>query len=152
MSLHHYQCRYSALCVSVALLLIVSGCWSSAANKSSQNSDAEAFQIVQQCFVDYVKQNGRPPSSPEDLVPLLKEAGVNPLELVETLGGGDDVVVLWGVMPDPRLAEPIVMGYQKESTDGKRLVITSKGVSTMTDDEFYSAHFPPGHRAPPRSN
>ena len=137
------------LALSVCFLLVAQGCSSGPPEPDSvQGEHFESFSVIAQCYTDYTMQNGRAPSSPNDLLPLLRQAGVDPVELLESLDGGNDVVVLWGAIPDMKSPEPVVMGYQTSSTNGQRLVITSMGVVTMPDEEFYSAPFPPGHMAP----
>ncbi|MCH2182994.1 MAG: hypothetical protein MK108_13405 [Mariniblastus sp.] len=134
--------------VAAALLILVSGCSKTAETDSAEGRELASFDNVQQAYFDYAQQNGRAPSSEQDLVPLLVQAGINPQKLLDSLGGPENVVVFWGVKLNPNSAEPIVLGYQKKSNNGRRLVMTSKGVKKMTDDEFYSATFPPGHQAP----
>lgn len=134
--------------LTVCLLMVVQGCSGPPEPDSAQGEHFESFAVISQCYTDYTMQHGRAPSSEKDLLPLLRQAGVDPAELLESLGGGADVVVLWGAMPDMQSPEPVVMGYETSSTNGQRLVITSMGVVTMPDEEFYSAPFPPGHKAP----
>ncbi len=135
--------------LSVCLLLVAQGCSSGPPEPDpAQAAKFDSFRVIAQCYEGYTIQNGRAPSSEKDLLPLLRKAGVDPRELLESVGGGADVVVLWGAVPDMKSPEPVVMGYQTSSTNGQRLVITSMGVVTMPDEEFYSAPFPRGHKAP----
>jgi hypothetical protein len=108
----------------------------------------ESFGEVQQAYSAYAQENGRAPSSEQDLIPLLQRAGINPAKLLQSLGGAENVVVFWGVKLNPSSTEPIVLGYQKKSTNGLRLVMTNKGVMKMNDEEFYASQFPPGHQPP----
>ena len=136
--------------VVIALLIVITGCSKTPEMDPVQGEHFESFASVQQSYLDYAQQNNRAPASEQDLIPLLVQAGINPQELLDSLGGPDNVVVFWGVRIDMQSAAPVVLGYQKNSTNGTRLVMTSMGVMNMTDDEFYSAQFPAGHQAPAR--
>ncbi len=143
-----FMTRYFVIGLFSLLWAVCQGCSGPPEPDPAQGEHFESFSVIAQCYMDYTMQNGRAPSSEKDLLPLLRQAGVDPLELVESLGGGADAVVLWGAIPDMQSPEPVVMGYQTSSTNGQRMVITSMGVFAMPDEEFYSASFPPGHQAP----
>lgn len=131
-----------------ALSSLQPGCSGTPSAESAARETMQSFGEVQQAYSAYAQENGRAPSSEQDLIPLLQRAGINPAKLLQSLGGAENVVVFWGVKLTTNSTEPIVLGYQKKSTNGFRLVMTNKGVMKMSDEEFYASLFPPGHQPP----
>jgi hypothetical protein len=103
-----------------------------------------------------------PPRNKDELAPFLKrepDAGdpdkpVSEIDLDELFRSptdGQDYVILWGAdfrdLGLSRRKMP-VLGYEKESKDGKRLVAQGRYVHIVTDEQLADLPFPPGFRAP----
>lgn len=114
----------------------------------SQDDAFGKLMAIQECYLQYSNQHQKGPSSLDELMPLLAEAGHNTDDLLKSTQDGS-LVVFWDFkIHQPQSTEPVIVGYQTSSRGGNRMVMTSMGVSFMPDEEFYSAPFPPGHQAP----
>ena len=135
-----------------SLLGVVSqGCSSPPVMSESQDDAFGKMMAIQECYLQHSMQNGRAPTSIEDLQTTLSEAGYDKNEILKSSRDGSELTVHWGVMPDVQTTEPVVIGYEGNSQEGRRVVMTSTGVWLMTDDEFYASSFPPGHQPPART-
>ena len=142
--------RYFIIGLFSLLGVVSQGCSSPPVMSESQDDAFAKLMAIQECYLEHSMQNGRGPASIEDLQTALSEAGYDTNEILKSSRDGSELTVHWGVMPDFQTAEAVVIGYEGNSQEGQRVVMTSAGVWLMTDEEFYSAPFPPGHKAPPK--
>lgn len=100
-----------------------------------------------------VAARGRPPRNAADLARDL-QAGpdqTNPSDLLRSPNDNQEYVIVWGV-DFRKLAMQrggnvdVVLAYERVGKDGKRLVLKPPAlVSSLTEEEFRAAAFPPGH-------
>jgi hypothetical protein len=106
--------------------------------------------VIGEAYFKHIQEKKKPPQKPQDLAPYLpKEKTV---EQWLKSPDGSEYVIIWGTNPRQgelgSLESPLVIGYQKESSDGTRAVFTANGSVTMSDEEFAKATFPKGHQPP----
>jgi hypothetical protein len=101
-------------------------------------------------YLQFTMKRQQPPAGPDDLKPLLKEAGCDPEKVFVSDRDNQPLVICWGV--DIRVlsgsAKSVpVLGYEKQGLNGSRYVLTQMQglVQLMSDKEFRAASFPPGH-------
>ena len=58
---------------------------------------------------------------------------------------GEEFVFVWGTELNRRSATPVVIGYESAGKDGKRMVFTTMGTMTLSQEEFSASEFPAGH-------
>ena len=135
-----------ALC---SLFVVAIAACSGSPKMDEARGDAQTQMMgVYSCYMQYTNKNRKAPGSIEDLQPLLSSSGLDTSNILVSPRDGSELVVLWGVKPDVRSAEPVVFGYESQSHDGKRVAMTSMGVWVMSDEDFMNARFPAGHQAP----
>jgi len=104
----------------------------------------------------------RPPKNKEELLPFLKPpanpdnpdaATLKPEDILRSPADGEEFVIHWGIDirslnmgGDP--AKLPVLAYEKNSHNGKRLVLQGRTVTEVTDEQFSELPFPRGHNPP----
>jgi hypothetical protein len=97
---------------------------------------------------DATSRLGHAPRNLDELMPSLRGEGDPDVLLVSPVDGLPYAIV-FGV--DARMTGTgTVLAYEQSATNGKRNVLTTTGVVQLTDAEFASAEFPPGHRSTAR--
>ena len=140
--------RYFVIGLFSLLWAVCQGCSSPTVMSESQDDAFGKMMAIQECYQQYSHQYQKGPSSIDDLMPLLTEAGHDTDELLKSTQDGSLLVVWDFKISQTQSTEPIVLGYEANSQQGSRIVMTSMGVYAMLDEEFYSAPLPPGHQAP----
>ena len=136
------------------LLLLVTGCTGSPREVNvAIDKTQESLLHIGHAYSRYLDSAKRPPTSAEQLKPYLKEFG-NPDELFRSTRDGEPFVICWGVdlSAPPAWAAPgstPVIAYEKRGSEGQRYVLTTMGnAMLLTDADFSTASFPPGHKRP----
>lgn len=134
---------------SVALLVLATGCSSPTASNPESGEVYQHLSAIQRCYLNFANTRNRAPASPEDLGPALRAIGYNADDVLRSPRDGRDFVIFWNTTPDYRLSGPLVLGYEATRHEGRRMVMTTMGVSEMEEAAFQAALFPPGQAAPP---
>ena len=115
----------------VLLGLLLAGC--SPAVRVVDQGEVDNLRRVAAAYLRAANRKGRPPSGPADLKPFLPGEDVE--RLLVSANDGQPYVILWGTDPRPGRggASPHVIGYEKVSRKGSRLVFLDMGVVSMTD-------------------
>jgi hypothetical protein len=90
-------------------------------------------------------KRGKPPAGPDDIEAFLP-AGVSVDDALRSPRDGQPFVVLWGA--DHRKGmdvKPLVIAYEPQGKDGRRMVFTAMVVFAMSEAGFKEARFPAGH-------
>jgi hypothetical protein len=132
----------------LCFFLTTTGCETPPASSEQQGDVYGQMNSIQSCYLQYVMQRKRAPKSPDDLLPLLKQAGLTGPDVFRSSRDGEDFVIFWGVKPNFQSGDNTVIGHEASGSDDQWVVMTSMGVVTMSDAEFKSAKFPTGHSAP----
>ena len=143
-----FTTRYFIIGLFSLLGVVSQGCSGPPVMSESQDDAFGKMMAIQECYQQYSHQYQKGPGSLDDLMRLLSEAGHNTDDLLKSTQDGSLVVVWNFKIPQVQSTEPIVLGYEANSHDGSRIVMTSMGVYPMLNEEFFSAPFPPGHQAP----
>lgn len=111
----------------------------------TESKSQEALRAVAAAYNAALAKRGKPPAGPDDIVPFLPK-GVSPEDALRSPQDDQPFVIIWGA--DPRKGmdvNPLVIGYEAQGKNGRRMVFTAMGVFTMTDARFKEARFPEGH-------
>ena len=111
----------------------------------TETRSQEALRTIAAAYGAAIAKRGKPPAGPDDIKPFLP-AGVSVDDALRSPRDGQPFVVLWGA--DPRTgmdAKPLVIAYEPQGKDGRRMVFTAMGVFAMSDAGFREARFPEGH-------
>jgi hypothetical protein len=116
------------------------------------NPTEERLSRIGRAYVTSTYRIGHAPASfqdiKQDLGPDVSE------DLLVSPRDGENFVILWGIdynkiRPPSRDNPFVVGGYEKNGANGTRYVLCfPMGVTSMTDEQFQKANFPPGHKAP----
>ncbi len=129
-------------------LLLTTGCEAPPVSDKKQGDVYGQLNSIQSCYLQYLMQRRKAPKSPDDLAPLLKQAGLTGPDMFRSSRDGSDFVIFWGVKPNLQGGDIIVLGHEASGVGDQWVVMTSMGVVTMSSSEFQSATFPAGHSAP----
>ena len=136
--------------LSFAFCIICCGCSSGPVADETQGDSFNQLSTIQQCYFEYSRANGKPPESKEDLAKLLEKNGQDVSTVFVSKRNNQEFVIIWNT--PPKEDGPLqVIGYESTSIDNQRMVMTSMGTMTMSDEDFDSANFPPGHLPPASS-
>jgi hypothetical protein len=125
------------------------GCGSGPVEKLRDPS-VQRIKAISRAYLEATQDLNRPPLNLEELTPFLKKYG-EPSEILRSPHDGQEYTILYGVdfreIHERGTTFPVLI-YETQGTDGKRYVGGLREVKRMTDEEFKSATFPPGHKAP----
>ena len=147
-AVHRKQFVHGAFLCFTALLTTCSGC-SGEKDEASQEKDRETtinLDAIQAAYEAASDKYRRPPRDRAELEKFLADGvGAN---VFRSPRDEHDFVIAWGadLRHLERQAEPVVIAYEKDGSNGERFVLTSMGTFRMTDEEFAAAKFPPGHK------
>lgn len=111
----------------------------------TETRSQEALRVIAAAYTAAITKRGKPPAGPDDIKPFLP-AGVSVEDALRSPRDGQPFVVLWGA--DPRKGmdvKPLVIAYEPQGKDGRRMVFTAMGVFAMSEAGFKEARFPEGH-------
>lgn len=131
--------------VGVLLLIALAALDGCSGTTQSPTSDPGPLNELSAAYRQATAQLNRPPKSADELQPHLAQ-GKDVNNLLTSPNDGQPYVILWGT--DIRTGmdlKPLVVGYEKQGTNGARFVFTVMGVMLMGPEEFKEANFPPGH-------
>jgi hypothetical protein len=132
----------------------VAACRSSTKPVEAKVDEARVhLQTIAAAYEFAVQRNGRPPQNLDELRPFLQDRQQpgKTLDVLRSPNDGENYVIIWGVdyrelatqVPNPY----VVLAYEKSGKAGKRYVLVRPNfVTVMTDAEFRTAPFPPGHQ------
>ncbi len=141
------------------LLLLASAHGCSTAAGPTHVAEGDSTKNLQQIGAAYSQaafKLGRPPATVDDLKEFLNNSPGNPdpATVLKSPDDNENYVIVWGV--DFReLAKSsgnvdVVLAYEQRGTGGKRHVLKPPSiVVVMTDEQFKTARFPPGHQPAP---
>jgi len=135
---------YFVSSISVAGLLICTGCSNGPEADVAQGNSFGQLNAIQQSYFEFFSSKNTPPKSKDDLAPILKKNGHDVGSIFVSERDNEEFVMIWDVDPT-NVDQQRVLGYEATSVDGSRLVFTNFGVMSMSDEEFSSATFPSGH-------
>lgn len=139
----------AVLChLSVCCFLMTIGCEAPPVSDEQQGDVFGQLNSIQACYLQYSMQYRKAPKSPDDLTPLLKQAGLTGPDVFRSSRDGLDFVIFWGVKPDLQGGDNVVLGHEASGVDDQWVVMTTMGVVAMSAAEFQNAKFPSGHSAP----
>jgi len=124
------------------------GCEAPPVSDKQQGDVFGQLNSIQSCYLQYSMQYNKAPASPDDLAPLLEQAGLTGPDVFRSSRDGTDFVIFWGVKPDLQSGGNVVLGHEASGLDDQWVVMTSMGVVAMSASEFQDAEFPSGHVAP----
>ena len=130
---------------SLSFILAITGC----SDKPRVTEVPQAYKnlmIIRDAYFKATDKLQRPPANREELLPYLKESG-DPDEILKSANDGEEFVILYGVNYRTVQLQPVTV-YEKKGRNGKRLVLRTKVIFTMNDEELKQAPFPPGQSAP----
>lgn len=111
----------------------------------TESKSQEALRAVATAYNAALAKRGKPPAGPDDIVPFLPK-GTSLEDALRSPQDNQPFVIIWGA--DPRKGmdvNPLVIGYEAQGKNGRRMVFTAMGVFTMTESRFKEARFPEGH-------
>jgi hypothetical protein len=135
--------RTSFIILGVGLLLMASACRSKP-EKAMQESSRN-LRLILAAYSKAAQELSRPPSSVQDILPYLQEAGETD-EILRSPDDGEPYVILWGA--DSSANPAVVLAYEKHGKNGRRYVLWGHVVWSLRDEEFKAKPFPPGHSPP----
>jgi hypothetical protein len=135
------------LAIALALLPLA-GCTKPVSREDEQTNDlnniARAYGII-------VNDSHRPPRGVEELKTLLSglhkaDMVPDPEEIFVSSRDGQPYVIIYGANLGT-VSSPEILAYEKKGADGKRYVLLmSRDVRQLTDQEFKQARFANGHK------
>lgn len=134
-----------------ALAAILTACLAAGCGRKIQVTDEtesksqEALRAVATAYNAALSKRGKPPAGPDDVAPFLPK-GMSLDDALRSPQDNQPFVIIWGT--DPRKGmdvNPLVIGYEAQGKNGRRMVFTAMGVFSMTDSRFKEARFPEGH-------
>jgi hypothetical protein len=135
--------------------LIGLGCGGSLpqAEKHEANASYQHLQIIRSAYLRAISELGRPPQNEQELIPYIRYKGEGgPETVLRSPTDGLPYKILWGVAQED-IIQPgergyPVLAYEQQGKDGIRLVLESKTITQMTEEQLKNAPFPPGHQPP----
>lgn len=113
---------------------------------TQEGHDSGPLTSLSKAYLKATQGLNRPPKSPDELAKFL-DPGVSVESLLKSPADGQPYVILWGT--DARTGmelKPLVVGYEAQGKNGNRFVFTAMGVMFMSNEDFKTANFPPGHK------
>lgn len=107
------------------------------------------FQKIGAAYNKAYQTNRKPPTSPNDLKPFLKDVGAGGADALVSPKDGKPVVIVPGVAMDATPEEGVrsIVAYEQTGVNGQRMMVDVRGmVHTVTDKEFAEIKFPGGHK------
>ena len=111
----------------------------------TESRSQEALRTIAAAYNACIAKRGKPPAGPDEIVPFLPK-DTSPNDALRSPQDDQPFVIIWGT--DPRKGmdvNPLVIGYEAQGKNGRRMVFTAMGVFSMTDSRFKEARFPEGH-------
>lgn len=137
-------------------LAFLHGCGSSGSATVDEDKSSENLKRIGAAYSQAALQLGRPPRDANDLSAAIKNSPdkPNPADILRSPADNENYVIVYGVdfraLAMKRGNVDVVIAYEKVGVDGKRLCLKPPAqVVVMTDEEFKSADFPPGHQPAP---
>lgn len=123
--------------------------------KQEANESYQHLKIIGAAYMHAISDLGHPPANVQELLPYIKYKGEGgPTAALRSPNDGQEYKILWGVpmedlqQPDENGQYP-VLAYEPQGKDGVHMVLVgSRYVKPMTDEQLQKASFPPGHKAP----
>lgn len=118
-----------------------------------ENKFEQQLQRIGAAYSQASVKLGRPPSGPEEIMEFLQITGGPPAaEILRSPHDGEDYVIVWNVdfrqlaMSGANVND-VIIAYEKRGKNGTRYVMKPPShVTQLSDLEFKSAKFPPGHQ------
>ncbi|MFM9067863.1 MAG: hypothetical protein ACKOUR_11115 [Planctomycetota bacterium] len=148
-----YQQPLFAAFILVILSVVLVGCGPAKPVVFPENKFEQQLQRIGAAYSQASVKLGRPPSGPEELMEFLQvTGGPSAAETLRSPHDGEDYVIVWNVdfrqlaMSGANVND-VIIAYEKRGKNGTRYVMKPPShVTQISDLEFKSAKFPPGHQ------
>jgi hypothetical protein len=115
-------------------------------NSAPVPSDPSMMRGVISTYRTAASMLGKPPASMDDLKQVLAPLSDDPGQYLRSKRDGQDFVIVWGLNLDT-LPPDVVVAYEQNGVDGKRMVVMPRGdVREVTSEEFAKLKFPKDHQ------
>jgi hypothetical protein len=151
------KARASKFCVGnwrgsvfVAALLCIAGC--SSKPVSREDEQTQDLNCIARAYGIIVNADHHAPKNVEEIKKLLSglhKADIvpDPEEILVSTRDGQPYVIIYGVNLGMVAPSPEILAYEKKGAEGKRYVLLmSRDVRQITDEEFKQAKFANGHK------
>jgi hypothetical protein len=138
------------------LVVVVSGCGGCGGSSTQvvvqHDKSAQNLQQIAAAYSQAAQKLGHPPREAKDLEEILKAGPGNPdpATVLRSPDDNENYVIVWGVdfreVAKARGNVDVIIAYEQKGKGGKRHVVKPPAqVMVLTNEQFQSAAFPPGH-------
>lgn len=146
-----WHLNFAAVCTVLGLMIV--GCGPTKPVVFPENKFEQNLQRIGAAYTQASVKLGRPPTGPEELIEFLQVTGGSPAaEILRSPHDGENYVIVWNVdfrqlaMSGANVND-VIIAYEKRGKNGSRYVMKPPShVTQISDLEFKSAKFPPGHQ------
>ena len=134
-------------------ILIIALCFTTGCGKEVEEyvppPARENLEVLGSAYSSYVFENGRAPSSQDDLSSILEEWQEDEAAIFKSPRDGQEFVVIWDVdIANAELRDdstPIIAYEKTSNEEGNRFVTNGRETFEVSDEDFRSLYFPAGH-------